>query len=260
MAEDPTLILRKQISIKGVIQIDSDKITMGEVTFPITTKSTYKNTRNQQYSLASICYLHLTRSLDHGEYISSCKASNIEPVSYLDRERILEDLLAPLPQTKITLMRKTRTHPIDISKILDAYAELKAIQPTGVQYILLPRDDASIRAILFEKHIKNDRKNIVEYGKHKFKLINDPEDVESIDRIAAVFLDGSTWQFNGWPATLTARMSHIPIFFLLPSNTLTPPVLSFSATILREDVPGDDSNRASVAFWSIMGVPSAEQE
>ncbi|EIJ94817.1 hypothetical protein NEPAR06_0970 [Nematocida parisii] len=254
MAEDPTLILRKQISKNAVIKLDSDKITIGENTFPVTTKSTYTNSRDLPYSLASICYLHVTRTLDHGEYIASCRSSNIEPVSYLDRERILSDLLAPLPLTKVSVMRRPRRHPVLITHLLESYEELKAVQPSGMQYILLPRDDSLIRSTLFTEHIKNNE-DIVTYGNYKFKLINDPEDAESFDRISAVFLDGSAWQFNDWPAALTTRMSYIPVFFLAQGNAPSAPALPFSVTILKEDALGDDLNRASVAFWSIMGVP-----
>lgn len=252
MAEDPTLTLRKHIAKNSPILVAPSSVTIGSESFSAQTKSTYTNSRNQPYTLSSIAYLHSTRELDHGDYIIACRAIQIEPVSYLDREKILKDLVAPLLLSKTKIVKRTRSYPIDINRILGAYAELKQSQPSGMQYILVPRDDSEIRSILFSESSGN----IISLGDHKYKLVKDPSEVESIEKLAAVFVDGSSWQFNDWPSSLTSRMKYIPVLFLLLGNTSTPPSLPDSATILRVDDAPDCKNRITTAFWSIMGVPS----
>ncbi|KAI5190214.1 hypothetical protein NEMIN01_0913 [Nematocida minor] len=256
MTDNPTLALRKQIILDGPIAINSDFVLIGSKSYPSSTKTTYTNSRDQPYSLASISYLHNTRSLDHGDYIAQCRNVQIDPVSFLDRERILKDLLSPLPLDKITVIKPSRIHPINISRIAAAYSDLKKAQPTGVQCILVPRDDSDIRAVLFNG--VEPLHNSVTFGDRSFTLIHNPSDVDSVDRIAAVFSDGSSWQFNDWPSALSDRMKYIPVFYLLLGKSSAPPALPFPATIIRADDSSESScRRASVAFWSIMGVSSS---
>lgn len=255
MPDSPTLALRRQIITNGPVSVSDDFIMIGDISYPLSTKTTYTNIRDQPYTLASVFHLYDTRSMDHGDYISDCREKHVEPISFLDRERILDDLLSPLPLDKIAITKPSRMHPIDISRIISKYTELKRAHPAGIQCILLPRDDLTIKSSIFAGI---DANGYVAHGDRMFKIVHSPSEVESVEQIAAVFIDGSAWQFNEWPRSLTDRMKYIPVFHLMVDGGSTPPVLSFPATILRTEDLSDSypNERTSTAFWSIMGAHS----
>lgn len=253
MPESPTLALRKQIIAKGPLSMDDKYVIIGDTSYSPYDKTTYTNRRDQPYTIGSIFYLYTTREMDHGDYISECRAKQIEPVSFLDREWILEDLLSPLPLDKINIIKPARIYSIDINRVISEYDKLKKIEPTGIQCILLPRDDSDITNTVF-KGI--DRNGFVKYIDRTYRIIHSPFDVDSVERIAAVFIDGSTWQFNEWPRELTDRMKYIPVFYLSTEGSSSLPALVFPVTVLRADESSESSSneRTSGTFWSIMGA------
>lgn len=256
MAESPTLALRKQIITNGHISMTDDFVMVGDTSYPISAKTTYTDSRDQPYTLGSIFYLYSTRDLDYDEYIAKCYEKGIPHVSLMNKDAILEDLLSPLPLDKISVVKPVRMNPIDISRIISEYKNLKKTCPTGVQYILLPKEDSYIRSAVFKN---SGRDGFVRHRGRNYQLIHGNVDAELIDRIAAVFLDGSVWQINEWPSALTDRMKYIPAFYLALEGNSLPPNFSFPITVLRtEEVSGIVGNGdPSSAFWSVMRGRSA---
>ncbi|KAH9385523.1 uncharacterized protein NEMAJ01_0419 [Nematocida major] len=253
MAKDPTLSLRRHIATHGSPVVSSKTVKIGAESYPANAKSAYKNARSQYYSISSICYLYNTRSLDHGDYIISCRSEQIEPVSYMDREKILGDLTLSFKLPETFSIRASRESPIDAKGMFQRYYKLKKLQPAGLQCILLPREEENIRSILFP----NANGDIVTQGEHRYRLVQEPSEIESMDKVAAVFLDGSMWQFNDWPSGLVDRMKHIPVFFLAnDGEAILPSAISAPVTILEIDDTPDCNNRIATAFWSVMGAPS----
>lgn len=260
MAADPnpTAALKKEILGEERIAV-KNKTKIGASVYKSSANSTYKRTRGTYYTISAVAYMYLHRNLEHGEYLLRCKEAKIDAVSYIDKERILSDLRRPPLISRIKSRIPTRTGKMDIESLLRRYREVSEEGGRGLYYVIAPRSTAaaSVLPLLLDAEKARHRPdNEIEYEGKRYKVTDTPTEISSFRNVAAVFIDGTPWQFREWPKEEIAEaLKHIPVFYLhLEDQNVPIPKLPERVSILKADAQSDVSTRlAASAFWSIMG-------
>ncbi|KAI5181341.1 hypothetical protein NEOKW01_1535 [Nematocida sp. AWRm80] len=252
-----TIALKQEISRGGEVAATKTIVRIGGVEYPGDLKTAYSNSRKVPYTLRSIVYLYETRDKDHGEYISICRDKEIDPVSFLDRERILSDLFVAPVDNKITISIPFRSEgELTTTEILTRYDTLLKERSSEAEYIVIPRTEIDLAmVVLLDNPItRRISETEIEASRKRYKIIYSPTELEDSSRIAAVFLDGTSWQFNHWPKHALDKALAAPMFYLHQKETNpTLPKLPRNVTILDTNTMSKiEKDLVSTAFWTII--------
>jgi len=257
--ESSTTALRQEIANRGTVVVHKEGTEIGGKLYKKAVKSAYSSARGVQYSLSSVALLYVTREQDHGEYLVKCRESEVDPVSFMDRDRIIAELLIPPVEESFKINTSFRTDGLTEKEIVGRYRELEKEGKGVLEYIVVPKLEecgvAAVKNILKEREgAKELEKNEIFYNRRRLRVVDDHAEVDSVRRIAAVFIDGSTWQFKTWPKEIVEVMKSIPVFYLLVEKKKQPnPILPSSVTVLKVGEEKASISAVSNALWSILG-------
>jgi RNA pol II accessory factor, Cdc73 family, C-terminal len=260
--EDPTLLLKRAIAAGARIEVGA-KVVLGENLVDAGEESSYINTRKKPYSIGAVAYLRVNRDMEHVEYLMKCKEQEIEPVSYVDRDRILEDL-ENVPRQTYLEVELPCLEESNYSEVLRVY---ESISRRGEKkYILVP--SSPYAALTLEN-----AKSFLEKGKYQrgggVLAKEDSVEIEHLGRtymvltsgvpleetewshVHAIFVDGSAWQFRGWRGNLPLLFKGRAVFYLSQAGEKIPEAIkSIGARVLEVDGTLLSAKIAQKAFWN----------
>ncbi|KAI5185625.1 hypothetical protein NEHOM01_0951 [Nematocida homosporus] len=260
MKSTAVLALKRGIAHGTRIAIAGNQVVIGDLQYDLSTKSSYTSQRGLPYSLAAIVQLYCTKDQDHGEYLKACRNLDIDAVSFMDRERIIADLLIPPTNERTRVALPTRVESFDVQGLVAKYNGLKTFGQTGLAYIVVPSVPETtletIKAILADApNVQLKPGHEIEHTGQRYRLVSSPRDLADINQVAALFIDGSSGQFRNWPKDITEALRSKPVFYLHKEDSEQPvPDLPKSVTILKtSDKSKISQNLISAAFWTILG-------
>ncbi|OAG31794.1 hypothetical protein NEDG_00269 [Nematocida displodere] len=261
MANDnPTAILKKEAIKGGSVVIEGGNAVIGGTPHALDAKSTYTNKRGAPYTLGAVAALYCTREMDHGEYLAECKTHKIDAVSFIDRDRILKDLFVPPVDDMVSVCLPSQQGQLQVQELIKRYHKLKEGGRSGPEYILVPKTTESgtsavIKMLLYSKEAQHNGGQEVEHTGKRYRVVDECSQIDSLSRVAAVFIDGTPWQFKGWPREITEAMKTIPVFYLYLEDSGRPiPKLPEQVSILKASQKSPITSKLiSTAFWSILG-------
>lgn len=257
--EKCTTALKRAVAEKREVEFTDDSVLLGTEKYSKELQTTYANQRGVFYSLYSVANLYCERHLDHGAYIWQCKEKNIDPVSFMDREKILSDISIPPISDRIKILLPLRSQPLNIDEIYQRYVKEKKSRHIGIKYIVVPQAlDQGIEKVL--SILKEDGQallhadGVIEHSGCLYRVVNSCKDVSSLKKIAAIFIDGTMWQFRDWPKEILDVLKTTPMLYLQDEHIQAPPSsLPQNTTILRTNDSKVSLSLISRAFWSILG-------
>ncbi|KAI5191797.1 hypothetical protein NECID01_1642 [Nematocida sp. AWRm77] len=254
-----TNILKREVANKEAVELKEGKVSLNGKLYSKEINTTYVSKRNIPYTLGSIVLLYSMKEEDYGDYLKQCKKNSVDPVSYIDRERILADLQIPSVDESLKINLPSRLGSLTGESVMNRYyAQKKNL--SGVWYIVVPKTKSAgvdtVRSVLLSHPDTKETENGCIVHKHcKYKLVDEPVSAEDLGRIAAVFIDGSSWQFKIWPKEISSMLRTMPVFYLFQENFRSVlPDLFESVIVLKisEDTQ-NTSACAATTFWAVVG-------
>lgn len=259
-----TNMLKREVINKASVQLENGKVEMAGKLYSKDAATRYVSKRNIPYTLGSIALLYSMKEEDYGEYLKQCKENEVSPVSYIDRERILADLLVPPMDETAKVAIPSRLGSLTGAELMRRYQARKKSAP-GIQYLVVPKSKELgaelVRAVLLaHPETKGLDNGSIRYRQCRYKLIDEPVPASELESIAAVFVDGSTWQFGMWPKEMAETMRTRPVVYLF-QDAVRPALPKLSASVIVLRVAASDPaslQHVATAFWSILGhAPTA---
>lgn len=257
--EECTTALKKAIAENREILLLENEVIIGNTSYRKDSQTRYTNQRGVPYSLGCIAHLYHTKNIDHGVYIRQCKEKKIDPVSFIDRERLLADIYIAPVTDHIKTSIPFRSDLLSAKELYQRYIDDKKSKQTGIEYIVIPpafeQDIERFLSILKSNgQAFSHLDGTIKCNSYLYKVVSTHKEISSLDRLAAVFIDGGTGQFRDWPKEIIETMKTIPVFYLLDERENRPlPSLPLNTTILKTNNSKISFSLISRAFWSILG-------
>lgn len=272
---NPTLVLKHAIKANEKIDLTDHDVLLGNKAFDMGAESVYTNNKGLKYSLASIAYFYLNKETDHGKYWTACKKRKIEMVSVMDKERILSDLyFIPMETCRLVELPEFLDAE-DLSYVQREYSALKGSHGSGrnsLRYILIPSSPSSLLSLENAEQFVGEGVYLpsrpedmfsekefatVFHRQAEYRITNHPGDLSEQDwkHVAAIFIDGTTWQFKDWETRdVASTLRATPVFYLcFRGDKIPETVRRWNATVLALERDSSFPGQAPFSlFWQTL--------